>query len=70
MLYIKSLRENAGLTQLELAKALHINSQATISMWETGARYPKTENLPKLATVLNCTIDEIFFGKTEEASRR
>ena len=37
-----SLRKQQGLTQLELAEALHISRQA-ISKWETGEAEPSLE---------------------------
>lgn len=55
----KALRENAKISQQNLAKALKIK-QSTISMWETGNSKPKLAMLPKLAKVFNVSIDEIF----------
>lgn len=52
-------RERAGLTQLDVAKALGITDSA-VNQWEKGKTVPKTESLPKLAELFGCTVDELF----------
>lgn len=56
---IKSLREAANLTQVQLADKLGVLS-TTVSNWETGVALPKTTILPQLAETLGCTIDELY----------
>lgn len=56
---IKFLRESIGISQATLAEKLGV-SQSTVAMWETGDNVPKTNMLPELAKVLNCTIDDLF----------
>lgn len=57
---IIAARRNAlGLSQQELAEELGV-SQSAVAMWETGKRKPRSGELPKLAQVLGCTIDELF----------
>lgn len=56
---IKKAREKAGLTQQELAEQLGIG-QSTVAMWETQNSLPRTDKLPTLAKILNCTIDELL----------
>ena len=56
---IKHLRERAGLTQTALAEAMG-TTQACIAGWEANTSVPRTDKLPKLAKVLDCTIDELF----------
>lgn len=56
---IAKRRKALGLSQQALANTLGV-SQATVAMWETGDRRPRTSELPKLAQVLECTIDELF----------
>ena len=56
---IKSLREAANLTQVQLADSLGVLS-TTVSNWETVVALPKTAILPQLAETLNCTIDELY----------
>ena len=56
---ISRLRKKQGLSQVQLAEKLNI-TQGAVSQWEMGLSKPKSEILPELAKVLNCTIDELF----------
>lgn len=56
---IKTLREKAGLKQVDLAGKLKIG-QSTVAMWETGEAMPRADKLPALAKLLGCTIDDLF----------
>ena len=53
---IKELRENASLSQLELAKKLN-TSQRNIGRWENEENEISVSNLIKLADIFECTID-------------
>lgn len=54
---LKRLRENAGLSQEELANALGI-SKSTVGMYEQGKRMPNTNTVLKsIATYFGVTID-------------
>ena len=59
---IKNLRIKAGLTQMQLADSLNVE-QATVSFWESGKVDPRTDKLPELAKILNCSIDELLGNK-------
>ncbi len=48
------------ITQSELAKKLNV-SQSAVSQWNSGCT-PKYEQLPKLAEVLNCSIEELVYA--------
>jgi transcriptional regulator with XRE-family HTH domain len=61
---IVKLRRKQGLSQAQLAEKLNI-TQGAVSQWEMGLSKPKSEILPELAKVLDCTIDELF-KKDEE----
>lgn len=52
-------RKELGLTQNQLARSLNISFQA-VSKWENGTTYPDIEMLPKLAIVLNTTVDALL----------
>ena len=52
-------RKKLGLTQNQLAKFLNISFQA-VSKWENGTAYPDIEMLPKLAAVLDTTVDALL----------
>ena len=59
MINLKMLREKANLTQESLAKLINVD-RSTIAKWETGEASPRSDKLPTLANVLNCTIDDLF----------
>mgnify|MGYP004577800323 CR=1 FL=1 len=59
MLQIQRLRKANNISQSELAQKLNVK-QSTVSMWECGINTPKTEQLPTLAKIFNCSIDELF----------
>ena len=56
---IRELREKKGITQEHVASALGVK-QATVSMWETGSAKPRMDKLPALASVLGCSIEDLF----------
>ena len=56
---IRNLRKNK-ITQRKLASNLNI-SQSLISAWEQKKRCPPIKYIPKLAEILNCTIEEIVY---------
>lgn len=55
------LRKKLKLSQTEIANKLFL-SQRTISSWENGTRTPPVDILPKLAEVLNCSIEELVYA--------
>ena len=58
---IKTLREQHGMKQRELAKELGV-SQNTLSTWETGRYEPDAEMLKKIAYALNVSVDYLIGG--------
>ena len=56
---IKNMRERLEITQTELAKRLGV-TQGAVSQWENGTTNPGIELLPKLAEILNCSVDELL----------
>lgn len=61
------LRQAAGLTQIELGKAIGVQ-HSSIAHWEWSEKPPRGEVLPLLAEVLNVTIEEIV-GVSTNARR-
>ncbi len=61
---IRQLREERGLTQEKLAEALHVSFQA-VSAWERDEYKPETDNLIRMAEVLDVSVSCIV----EEKSR-
>ncbi|MGN0171735.1 MAG: helix-turn-helix domain-containing protein [Acutalibacteraceae bacterium] len=60
---LKQLREDAGLSQAQLAKIIGV-SQSTIGMWESGKNKPEHSYLLKLSEYFNVSIDYLV-GKSD-----
>lgn len=56
---IKALRENAELTQEQLAKKAGVN-HSYISLLETGQRMPTVKTADKIAAALGVTLADLF----------
>jgi transcriptional regulator with XRE-family HTH domain len=65
MTAIREYRIKKGISQAQLAKLME-TTQAAVAMWETGARMPRADKLPKLAEVLGCSVADLF-AKPETA---
>lgn len=57
---IKALRQEAHMSQAQLANETGYKTQSIVSMWETGDRTPPSSKLPALAQALGCNIDDLF----------
>ena len=53
---LKTLRKEAGLTQVDVAEKLGI-SQPAYASWERGIKKPTQENLVKISKILNVSVD-------------
>ena len=62
---IAELRKAKNLTQLELATQLNITDKA-VSKWERDISCPDINTFPKLAEILDCSIDELIRYRKEE----
>lgn len=58
-LRIRELREEKGLSQIELAKAVNF-TQAFVSSWEAGRRTPNVETIIFLAQFFGVTTDYLL----------
>ncbi len=69
-LKIRELREEAELTQRELAQKLS-TSQRNVSNWETGVSEPDLSTVVLLADIFGVSIDELFGreGASSETAR-
>jgi len=63
--FISEKRKSKGLTQQQVADALHISYQA-VSKWESGAAYPTIELLYALSRILGTTTDEILSAQDSD----
>ena len=62
---LSSLRKQANLTQSDLAEKLNVSRQA-ITKWENGTGLPDLDNIKKLSSIFNTSIDELLDYKVEE----
>lgn len=60
---LKLLRKSKGLTQTELANALHL-SHGAIAMWETNKRQPDNDTMLRLADFFGVSVDYLL-GREE-----
>ncbi len=58
---LKTLRNKAGLSQVELANKLG-TTQKNISSWETGRTVPRPPMMQKVADFFGVKKDDIFFA--------
>lgn len=66
--YIKSRRNQLGLSQLKMAETLGFKNSSTYLKYERGIYSFKAEQLPFLANILKCDISDFFtldVAKTE-----
>lgn len=61
---LKELREDKGLTQLELANILKVSRQS-VSGYENGMVEPTINTLIKLADLYNCSLDYLV-GRSKD----
>lgn len=59
MLKIKELREEAQMTQKQLADKIS-NMQRNVSNWEQGVSQPDLETVVAIANVFDVSLDELF----------
>lgn len=65
---LKASRVNKGYSQGDVADHLHISRQS-ISKWENGNSYPDLDNLVKLSTYYEVSIDELL-KENQELKKR
>ena len=68
-LRIKTLRENANITQVELARTLNIGN-TTLSQYESGVRVPSDEIKIRIAKFFNVSLDYLLLGADYHSSRK
>lgn len=56
---LKTLREENGMSQSELADELNVSRQA-VYKWESNKGYPDIENLIRISDIFDVTIDEMI----------
>ena len=64
---ISTYRKEKGMTQKELADQLNITDKA-VSKWERDIACPDTQTIPKLAQILDISVEELLSGKAAPPS--
>lgn len=64
MLNLKKIREASKISQQKLADNIGV-SRSTIAMWETGGSQPDNDNLKRMASYFNVSVDYLL-GINEE----
>ncbi|MCM1305711.1 MAG: helix-turn-helix domain-containing protein [Bacteroides sp.] len=65
---IKQLREEDGISQAKLAKAIGVN-QSAIALWENGNRKPNSDAIIDLAAYFEVTTDYLL-GVSDDSNPR
>lgn len=65
---IAQLRRQKGIKQEELASYLGISAQA-VSKWENDQTCPDVMSLPKIAKILDTTVDYLLSGEAEPVAQ-
>ena len=63
--HIRAIRREKGLSQAQLAQALHVTRQ-TVSAWERGLSLPGLDTLGELARVLEVEPERLLYGDRGE----
>ena len=61
---VVALRKEKGMTQLELAEKMGVTDKA-VSKWERDLSFPDVSSIPKLAEILEVSVDELMQVKTD-----
>ena len=56
------LRQRRHLTQKEVAQFMGV-SHVAVGKWESGKSMPRAKQLPKLASFLDCSINDFFCSR-------
>lgn len=62
---IAALRKEKGMTQDEIAEKLNVSPQA-VSKWENDISYPDIMLLPKIAQLLDTTVDDLLSSEPKK----
>lgn len=63
---LRYLREKAQLSVKDVADKMQVSPQA-VGKWERGESFPRAEQMPKLADLFGCTIDELYGREADTA---
>lgn len=58
---LRKHRKLMGLSQVDVAKELHLKSSAIISRWERGITQPSLDNALRLSALYKTLVNELFW---------
>lgn len=56
---VRELRQRFGMTQIELAKRVHVTQQAVV-LWEKGRSVPQGDSVKRLAKIFGVPADDLL----------
>lgn len=56
---LREMREKRGLTQQQVADALHV-TRPTVVYWEQGKNMPHLKHISGLAAILKCKVSDLL----------
>ena len=59
MTYLRASMRRAGKTARQLARELGVSEQV-VGAWIHGTKSPRADRLPRIAVLLNCTVDDLY----------
>ncbi|WP_299519033.1 helix-turn-helix transcriptional regulator [uncultured Serinicoccus sp.] len=65
---LRSLRERAGLTQHQLARAVGVVGGERVSRWESGRSTPRPGALGRIAEILDVSVETLFIAPAGSAT--
>ena len=66
---ISSLRKEKGMTQSNLAERMNVTDKA-VSKWERDLSCPDVNSIPKLAEVLDTTVEELLNAQAKKEDNK
>ena len=65
---ISSLRKEKGMTQADLAEKMNVTDKA-VSKWERNLSCPDVNSIPKLAEILDISVEELLNAQKPETAK-
>ena len=66
---ISSLRKEKGMTQNDLAEKMNVTDKA-VSKWERNLSFPDVNSIPKLAEILDTTVEELLNAQSKKENNK
>ena len=66
---ISTLRKQKGMTQNDLAEKMNVTDKA-VSKWERNLSCPDVNSIPKLAEILDTTVEELLNAQSKKENNK